>query len=603
MKREKALPEMKWNVEELYKNKYDFLSDLDKVIQHTKLMLTFKGTLNSKEGFLKFKLENESISPTSSKLGHYLKILHVEQNHELATELEQIYSNEMQQFDGEFTWISEELKNIGEIKMMEWIDSSEELKPYKFSYKQFFKNIKYLLPEHDRKLLAITSNSSSLIDDMYDSLRFKDKEEKTLEYNDKVYQVNQSTISDIINNSDPIKDQELRALMSLKYSEDNKNRMHTYTKVYESIIKEEIENAQLVGMKSYKENFFDDDDFDLKSFENLFEFCSKNSSDYYRYYEILKKHFGFTDKYYGSDGSLPLVKHDNVNISVKDGKQMIREAVKVLGEEYLEELENAWATYKVDYFEDKNKSTGAFTIRSYYYDSLVSMNWTDDIDSVSTLAHEIGHAVHNNLAKKYQPRPLNEFSNMVAEVASTLNEHLLFDYLYDKATTNSEKIYLLQQRIEFIFSNFFSAISEALFEYEVFNYVESGGSLTADFMGEKMKETNKKILGTSVFNSFTKDRSKYGWISVTHFFDQPFYIYKYAVSVAVSFKIYQDVKEGKAESALNYLKDGGCIEPVELFTKYGFDPKDSKSYIPLVNEVKRMINTIEELLKNNNSTS
>ncbi|AGR42078.1 M3 family metallopeptidase [Spiroplasma diminutum] len=601
MKRNEANNKYKWNVIDLYPNDKEFFNDLDLYIEKNNLLLRFKGKLNEKGIFIQFLKESMETDKSISKINHFLKHLYVEQNNERINNLESIYNNKMQQFDGKFSWISEEVKNIGKEKIIELLESDEELKYYKNSYIEFFKHIKYLLPQKQRELISKVSNSSSIIYEMYEVMRFKDNEEKILIYKDKEYKIDQKFISDILTYSDPIEDQELRALASLKYKEDNNFRKHTFAKIYESIVKEEIESAQLVGMKSFKENFFDDDDFSINDFLELIEFTSKNSNVYYKYYDLIKKYLNL-NKFYGTDSSLELFKKEKQEFSIEQAKDIIKKSLKVLGEEYINNLEYCWSNNKIDYFEDENKSTGAFTVNSYNYDSLISMNFTDDIDSISTLTHELGHAVHNLFAKQNQPRPLNGFSNMIAEVASTLNEHLLFEYLLKNEKDEKKKLTLIQNRIEFIFSNFFSAISEAEFEYQCYEASERGEVLTLDKITSILKDANNKILGKSIFNRFDKNSYKYGWISISHIFEQPFYIYKYAVSIAVSFHLYSRFKNSNDPSEIiSFLKDGGSLKITELFKKYEFDCSDKNSFKGIIEEVESLVKTFDIILNSKNN--
>ncbi|AUB31507.1 M3 family metallopeptidase [Spiroplasma floricola] len=596
MKRKEAESKYKWNLIDLYKTDEEFFKDLDLYIKKNKELLKYKTSLNTKTGFLGLLRDSIVIESYISKINHFLKLLYVEQKNERLINLESIYSKKMQQFDGKFSWINEEIKNVGEKQILEWLQTDEKLKYYSKSYKDFFKHIKYLLPQRERELISKVSNSSSIIYEMYEIMKFKDNEEKVLDYKDKKYIVNQKLLSDLFSHSDPIKDQELRALCSLKYNENNNIKKHSFAKVFESIIKEEIESAQIIGMKSFKENFFDDDDFSFQDFLNLLSFTSKNSKVFYSYYQIIKDYLKL-EKFYGTDSNLELVKVEKRSYSVEDAKNIIRNSLKVLGEEYISNLEYCWSDNKIDYFEDKNKSTGAFTVNSYTYDSLIAMNFTNDIDSISTLAHEIGHAVHNLFAKQNQPRPLNGFSNMIAEVASTFNEHLLFDYLLKNEKNENKKLKLIQNRIEFIFNNFFSAIADAEFEFQCYQESEKGTVLTLDKISEIVKESNRKILGKSIFDKFNPESYKFSWISISHLFEQPFYIYKYAVSIAVSFKLYSEFKKtNNSEQIINFLKEGGNLEITKLFLKYGFDCKDENSYKDIINEANSLVKDFEKLL-------
>ncbi|WP_158500849.1 M3 family metallopeptidase [Spiroplasma cantharicola] len=596
MKRIDAHNKYKWDLISLYKNDNDFLVDLELYIEKNRELLKYKNKLNNKIDFLNFLRESILVDQSISKINHFLKHLYIEQNNSRLLNLESIFNNKLQEFDGKFSWVSEEIKNVGKRKILKWLSEDNQLVHYSESYKDFFKNIRYLLPQRHRELISKVSNSSSIIYEMYEVMRFKDNEEKKLIYNNKEYIINQKFISDILTYSDPVNDQQLRIQASLKFKEELKYKQHTYAKLYESIVKEEIESAKLVGMKSFKNNFFERDDFSITNFLNLINFTSKNSRAYYKYYEIIKRYLNL-EKFYGTDSSLELFKLERKNYSIEEAQEIIKNSLKPMGEKYISNLEYCLSNNRVDYYEDKNKSTGAFTIGSYTYDSLISLNYTNDIDSISTLTHELGHAVHNLFAKQSQPRPLNSFSNMIAEVASTFNEHLLFDYLLEKEKDEKRKLILIQNRIEFIFSNFFSAIADAEFEYQCYKLSEKGEVLTLGKISEILRKANKKVLGNSVFDKYDNEVGKYSWIAISHIFEQPFYIYKYAVSIAVSFKLYSDFKRtGDETQIINFLKDGGSLKVTELFKKYNFDCKNQESYKDLILEVEKLVDTFESIL-------
>ncbi|WP_342274891.1 M3 family metallopeptidase [Spiroplasma endosymbiont of Cantharis lateralis] len=146
-------------------------------------------------------------------------------------------------------------------------------------------------------------------------------------------------------------------------------------------------------------------------------------------------------------------------------------------------------------------------------------------------------------------------------------------------------------------SNFFSAIADAEFEYQCYNSSEKGEVLTLDKISEILKKANKKVLGKSIFDRYDDQVYKYSWIAISHIFEQPFYIYKYAVSIAVSFKLYSEFKRTKdASQIINFLKDGGSLKATQLFKKYNFDCKKEESYKDLILEVEKLVENFEQLL-------
>ncbi len=598
MNRNSASEKYKWNIGSLYKDKKTFESDLEIYLKNYRELQKYKGRLNDFDTFKEFFLESKKVSDLGNKINHYLKILLVEQNNALALENESLYYLKLQEFDGQFTWITEQIKEIGEETFLKWIKSDQDLMSYELHYQDFFKNLKYLLPEGERKLIAQVSNSSSMIYELYETLRFKDNKIETLTYKGKEYKLDQYTLSDVLTYSKPKEDQQLRIELSLAYKKNQKNKKFTLAKLYDSIVKEEVESTQLVGMKSFTENYFEDDNFSLDNYLSLIKLVSNNNQPYNDFYKLIKRYFQFDNKFYSTDSCLALANIEKKQILVEQGISILKKALSSLGSEYSEMLDLCIADNKIDFFEDDNKSSGAFTVYSNGYGSLVSLNYTDDYESISTLAHEIGHAVHNSFSEKYQKEPLNTFGNLIAEVSSTLNEHILFDYLIKESTDIQTKIVLIQNRIEFIISNFYSAVSESLFEYNCFKTVEKGDTLTLEKIISLLKQSSKEVLGESIFDKYNDEVIEYGWTSISHIFEQPFYIYKYAVSIAVSFKLYEDFKKtNDYTNILNYLKDGGSMKTIDLFKKYGFDPNEERAYVPLISYLKNLIEELELLLE------
>ncbi|WP_338972998.1 M3 family metallopeptidase [Spiroplasma endosymbiont of Panorpa germanica] len=597
MNRTKAKAKYKWNVDKLYTKKRDFIEDLELLSINMRAQTLFKGSLKNYEDFCDFDELSEQGNLLSSKIEHFFKILEVEPHHKNALEFQAIYDKEMERFEGQFSWIEDEIKDIGKEQIFEWLDSKEIWKPYKRTYEKFFKNLKYLLPASDRELLDKVSKSSGLIYEMYDSLKNKDNKTLTLNHKGNEYVLTQKNYIDYLEKSDPFLDQELRALMVRKYHEKDLKNKFAFAKIYESIVKEETETLKLIGMKNFEENFFGEENISVAAFKSLIDFASKNNEMYHEYFSLIKNHWGFNDKFYSSDSSLILYPEFLKKIDLNKSILTIKESLNPLGEEYLRNLDEALGDNKIDYFESPTKSSGAFTTFSYEHGSLISMNWSDNFSSMLTLTHELGHAVHNKFAKENQPKPLNYFNNIIAEVASTLNEQIVINHWLKNTSSKQVKANVLKERIEFIFNNFFHGIQESYFEYECFKAIDKNESLTLESIININKKTDKEIFGKSPFDKYDDKLKNISWMLSSHIFEQPFYLYKYALSLVMSFKLFQEFKNNNFELITNFLKEGGNLEPLDLFKKYGVDITSQKSYEPLIDHLKELIEELKECLE------
>ena len=200
------------------------------------------------------------------------------------------------------------------------------------------------------------------------------------------------------------------------------------------------------------------------------------------------------------------------------------------------------------------------------------------------------------MAKNSQPYPLYEYPILLAEVASTLNEHLLFDYMLATTKKQEFKIDLLQNRIDDLIGTFYRQIQFAEFELTIHELVEQGTPLTANILADTFDKISCDY-AQNAFNKKTPQHPNYGWPRILHFFHSPFYVYKYATSVIASLKLYQDLQKGNTKTVLHFLQAGGHKEPLQILRDFGVDFKDKSLYENFVNYLNRLINKLEEILK------
>ncbi len=593
MKRKDATKEYKWDLSYLYTSQKKWSDDLNEVKKISNKISMLKGKLKNKEKFFQYLKWDKEFELKMTKLSQYLHYGDLDTTDINFQKLNGIFNNEISAIQPTVAFVSNEIKDIGEKKIMEWLNSDEKLHQYIYPYKSFFRDIKYLLNNNDEELLSKVSQSRSNIYSLYDMLAFADKKPIFLNYKNKKTELTNSIYSEIMEYSDPLKDQELRIQASNELNYNLIENKHTFAKIYESILQYNFENVKLRKYDSCLQKSLNNDNVDPKMYLNLIKFGKKYSSQFIRYCNIIKRHFKFK-KFYATDRSLKLVKEFNKKYTINDAKKIIREALKPLGKEYLELLEIAWSKNFIDYYEDTNKVSGAYSTGGNGVNPIILMNWDDRINSVNTLAHEIGHSIHTLFSDKYQPFALSNYPIILAEVASTVNEHLLFDYLYKNVMNKNEKIYLIQNRILEIMNTFYRQIHFADFELQAHNMVEKEIPLTS----ENLVELFEKISDDFGYVVFDKMENKpYSWPRVSHFFHSPFYVYKYATCILASFKLFNDVKNNKKINLINFLKSGGKKDPLDILKDVGINYNDDKLYLSLVNELEKMLDELENLLK------
>ncbi len=229
------------------------------------------------------------------------------------------------------------------------------------------------------------------------------------------------------------------------------------------------------------------------------------------------------------------------------------------------------------------------------------LNYTEELNDVFTLAHELGHSMHSYYSNKEQSYATHNYTIFVAEVASTFNEHLLLDLLLKNTKDKNERIYILQQAIDGLIATYYRQTLFADYELQVHQIAEKGGAITAEVLNGIMEELYKEYYGIDISIEGNKHSV---WARIPHFFHSPFYVYQYATSYAASSKIYRDIKEAeenekeeKISKFINLLKSGGNADPIEQLKKAGADLSDKATVEAVSIKLANLVDILEEELK------
>ena len=294
----------------------------------------------------------------------------------------------------------------------------------------------------------------------------------------------------------------------------------------------------------------------------------------------------------------PLVKGD-FKFPYVEGRRMMLEAVAPLGADYVaamtQGLDNRW----MDTYPRPRKQSGAH-MDGYAYDvhPYVLMNYVDDYSSVTTLAHEWGHAMHSYLANKAQPYVTSNYATFVAEIASTFNEELLLQRVLSTAKTDEERLFYLGNALEQIRGTYFLQALFAEFERTIHARVDKGEPMTGDTFTKAYCDILKRYYGHDQGVVNVDDRFCVGWSSVPHFYNS-FYVYQYATSIAASSLFAKRVgakEPGALERYLNLLKAGGSNYPYELVKAAGVDLATPAPYQAIVARMNALMDEIEAIL-------
>lgn len=349
---------------------------------------------------------------------------------------------------------------------------------------------------------------------------------------------------------------------------------NTFAAIYRGNLKQAKFYAQSRKYSSARAMYLADSNVPESVYDNLLSAVHDALPMMYRYVAIRKKVLG-VDKLHMYDVYTPIVAAQNQTYEFEQAKQMVLEALKPMGEDYLsharEGLENRW----IDIYPNKGKKGGAYSWGCYDSQPFILLNYTKNLDSVFTLIHEMGHSIHSYYSRTAQDYAYSDYKIFVAEVASTCNECLLMHDLLEKTTDKEQRKYLLNHYLDSFKGTLFRQTMFAEFEKNAHEYCAQGKPLTAEALSQMYLELNQKYFGPDM----EKDEEiAYEWMRIPHFYT-PFYVYQYATGYSAAVALFAKIlKEGKpaVDAYMSFLKGGESKDPIDLLKMAGVDMTTEK---------------------------
>ncbi len=322
-----------------------------------------------------------------------------------------------------------------------------------------------------------------------------------------------------------------------------------------------------------------------------------NLDTLHRYFRLRARMLDIDDLRY-HDIYPPLVSSDK-EFPLETGKALTLAAMEPLGEEYVAVMRRGFNERWMDAYPRPNKRSGAYMNGAAYdVHPYVLMNYNNNYGSVSTLAHEWGHAMHSYLAAQEQPYPTYFYATFTAEIASTFNEALLLDHMLSVAESDEERLFYLGSALESIRGTFFRQTMFAEYELAIHEAVEQGQPLTGQKLTEMYTDILKRYHGHDDGVMTIDDSVTVEWAYIPHFYFN-FYVYQYATSIAAASLLVQDVlsgREGALENYLGLISAGGSDYPYELLKRAGVDMATPEPYRTTITRMNKIMDQIEEIL-------
>ena len=580
----------KWKIDKMYSTKESIEKDIDKLKEYISNLKEYKGKLAiSKENL--FKCINTS-EKASRILQNLYVFTHMKQHEDTRINENQAMATKTEMLSTELSmatsYIVPEIIAIDDKKLEEYL-KCEELSFYDKYIKDILREKPHTLSEREEEILAATADLSSTPENIYDMFSFADLEFPEIEDEDgnKVKLTHSNYSLFIKSKNKKVRKDAFEAMYSVydKYK-------NTFASMLSGGIKSEIFYAKMRKYECALQASLFQDDISVDVYNKLIIAVDENLDALNKYADIKKKFLGLEDIHM-YDLYVPLTDKFDMKIPYEKAKEIILNALKPLGEEYLSIIQKAFDEGWIDVYENNGKQGGAYSWGSYDSHPYILMSYKDDLNSLFTLIHELGHSLHSYYSKKTQPYIYSGYKIFVAEVASTLNELLLINYLLENSNSKEERVYLLNYYLEQFRTTVYRQTMFAEFEKITHESVESGNPLTAQDFNDIYLKLNQKYYGKSCI---VDEDIALEWARIPHFYSN-FYVYKYATGFSAASALSQQIlNEGQVavDRYIEFLKSGGSEYPLKQLKSAGVDMEKKESVDKALEVFRDLVEKLEK---------
>ena len=484
-----------------------------------------------------------------------------------------------------------ELLSASEETILAYIDAAPGLEIYRFAICDTMRQKAHILTQAEENILAQMSEITGATNDIFTMLNNADIKFGTIidEDGDETEVTHGNFIKFMESHDRDVRKNAYNAVYDAY-----KELINTIASAYNYNTKTDVVSARIRKYESASAAALSGDNIPAEVYDNLVAEVHKNLPAMHRYVELRKKLLG-VDKLYMYDMYVPLIKLPETSVSFEEGLDIMRDALQPLGEEYLTKMNKGIEEGWIDVYENKGKTSGAYSFGCYDSYPYILLNYTDTLKDVFTIIHEMGHSMHSRYTRDEQPYIYGSHSIFTAEVASTVNESLLMQHLLRTEDEKEMRKYLLNMHLEEFRTTLFRQTMFAEFEDITHKAIESGETLTAEWMCQQYEDLNAQYYGSAVEKD---DVIRYEWARIPHFYNA-FYVYKYATGYSAATAISKKIlTEGKpaAQDYIRFLKTGESDHPIELLKIAGVDMSSPLPVQQAMETFNQLLDEFESLL-------
>ena len=590
--REEISNEYKWDLEAIYKNKEEFEDELKKIEQEIDKIDKYKDILMESSSNLLECLElDTNISRRLSKAHTYANC-YFDSDTGNASYQEMLgkVNNLYQKYSEKISFIEPSILKCDYNTIQKYMEESPKLKSYERNLKEIYRFKKYILSDNEEKIISNLEKALDSSSTTYESLTDTDMTYgNIIDENGESVELTDSNYNKYIKSNDRRVRKEAFDELYRVYS----NFKNTICSTIKGNIEANTSIAKIRGYNSSIEASLFSDNIDVSVYNNLIDTVSNNLSSLFKYYDLKKKILGL-DEMHLYDTYVSIINEKPREYTFDEAKELVKKALSVLGDKYINDLNNAFTGKWIDIYNNKGKRGGAYSGGSYDTYPYVLLNFEGTLNDVSTLAHELGHSMHSYYSRLNNSYQDSNYKIFVAEVASTVNELLLSKYLLKNTSDKREKLIILNNLLDLFKATIFRQTMFAEFEKNIYEKHEKGEILTAELLCNDYYELNKKYFGNSVY---VDDEIKYEWERIPHFYYY-FYVYKYATGLSAACYIVNGILSGSKDALDNYLKFltlGGSMDPLDELKVAGIDMTKPDSILSAIHMFDEILEEFEQL--------
>lgn len=568
-----------WSLQNLYKSEDEWNNELKKFTSDTKELKNYVGKVTKSKTHLSFALDiKEKLDIRLNKLYGYVKLNQdTNKNSYKYIDMKENINRVNREYSNICSDLELEILKLSDKEYNKFMEDKKLNKKYGMYLKEIRRSKDYYLDEKSERLLANTSSISSLPGQVYEL--FKNMDKKT--------NFNSAEYKTALESSDR---NERKSAYQNEFIAYNDN-INTLSGLLIGQVKKNVFYSSERGYKSSLDMYLKGDDIDEKVYNKLIETVNDNMESLHKYVSLRKKVLNL-DKVYYYDMFTPMVEAVDDNLTYDKAQGIIYAALSPLGKEYGDVVYKAFNEKWIDAFANDNKVSGAYCLSIYGNHPYVLLNYNNSLGSVSTLAHELGHAVYEYMSSKNQSYFNSNPSIFTHEVASTTNEALLYEMLIKNSENDQQKAYYITQYLDLIKDTLYIQTMYAEFEKTIHELVENNKSINALVLDDIWGQLLTKYYG----KDYELDQlAKVGWSRIPHFYNS-FYVYKYATGCSAGVSFAQDILKNGSDNYINFLKKGGSDYPINVLKDAGVNLTSTKPIEDTINKFDSLVKELEKLV-------